>query len=143
MTTEWEEIALPALRQIHAWEGDEHAYEYDTHDLAETLAVEDANKVGRQLESLEEAGLILTGSAKTSGNLHNYISLRVTAKGRRVLGEWPGDPMTELLAAIEHAIEQHHGGPDEKRLKKFRRFIGKMTPEAVSAVARGLLVAAL
>ena len=23
MTTEWDDIALPALKQIHAWEGDE------------------------------------------------------------------------------------------------------------------------
>lgn len=143
MTTEWEEIALPALRQIHAWESGEHALEHDTHDLAGALGIEDASKVGRQLESLEEAGLISKGDAKTSGNLHNYVSLRVTAKGRRVLGEWPGDPMAELLTAIEHAIEQHLGGPEEKRLKKLRRFVGKMTPEAVRAVAQSLIVAAL
>ena len=143
MTTEWDDIALPVLKQIHAWEGDESAFEYDTHDVAEALGMEDVNRVGRQLESLKEAGLITMGDARASGNQHNYISLRVTAEGRRILGEWPSDPATALLEALEHAIEQHLGGPDEKRLKKLRRLLRKMSPEAIRAVAQGLLIAAL
>ena len=53
MTTEWDDIAVPALKQTHAREGDERAFEHDTHDLAETLGIGDANQVGRQLESLK------------------------------------------------------------------------------------------
>ena len=143
MTTEWDEIALPALKQIHAWEDDENAFEYDTSDVARALGIDDVNRVGRQLEALEEAGLIRMGNAISSGNPHNYISLRITANGRRVIGEWPSDPTAALLKAIENAIELHLGGPDEQRLKKLRRLIGKMAPEAVRAVAQGLLVAAV
>lgn len=143
MTTEWDGIALPALKQIHAWEDDERAFEYDTHDVAKALGIDDVNRVGRQLEALDEAGLITMGNAISSGNPHNYVSLRVTAEGRRTIGEWPSDPATALLKAIENAIEQHLGGPDEKRLKKLRRLAGKMTPEAARAIAQGLLVAAL
>ncbi|WP_420443142.1 hypothetical protein [Candidatus Poriferisodalis sp.] len=143
MTTEWDEIALPALRQIHAWEDEENAFEYDTNDVAKALGIEDVNGVGRQLEALEEAGLITKGNAISSGNPHNYFSLRVTAEGRRVVGEWPSDPATALLKAIEHAIEHHLGGPDEKRLKKLRRLLRKMSPEALRAIAQSLLIAAL
>ena len=111
--------------------------------MAEALGIDDVNRVGRQLESLKEAGRITMGDARASGNSHNYINLKVTAEGRRILGEWPSDPATALLEALEHAIEQHLGGPDEKRLKKLRRLLRKMSPEAIRAVAQGLLIAAL
>ena len=143
MTSEWDEIALPALKQIHAWEGDEGAFEYDTHDVAEALGVGDANQVGRQLESLKEAGLITMGDARASGNPHNYISLRVTAEGRRVVGEWPSDPVAALLKAVDQAIEQHLGGPDEKRLKKLRRIVSKFTPEVARIIVQGAALAAI
>ena len=134
MTTEWEEIAQPALRQIHAWESEQDSDGYDTHDLAQALDIEDANQVGRQLESLRDAGYITMGDARASGDRHNYVSLCITASGRRELGEWPSEPVTALLNAIEHAIEQHLGGPEEKRLKKLRRVLREISPDVVRAL---------
>lgn len=143
MTTEWDDTAVPALKQIHVWEDDERAFEYDTHDLAEALGIEDANQVGRQLESMKEAGYITMGDARASGNRHNYVNLRVTAEGRRVLDEWPSDPATALLEAVEQAIERQLGGPEEKRLKRLQRLLRKISPEVLRAVVQGAAQAAL
>ena len=37
MTTEWEEIAQPALRHIHAWESEQGSDGHDARDLAQAL----------------------------------------------------------------------------------------------------------
>lgn len=143
MTTEWEDIALPALRQIHAWEDDEDALNYSTRSLAHALGIDNVDRVGRQLEALEQVGYIEMVDARAGGGNHyQYIGLKVTAVGRRVLGEWPNDAMTALLNAVENTISQHLGRNDEKRLKKLRRLLHKMSPEVVRALVRSAAEAA-
>lgn len=140
MTTEWDDIALPALKQIHAWENDEDALNYSTHSVTEALGMDDVDRVGRQLEALQQEGLIeMTEARAGGGNYYQFIGLRVTAVGRRVLGEWPNDPTTALLNAVEHAIRQHLGEPDEKRLKKLRRVLRKISPEVTRTVLQATL----
>ena len=144
MTTEWEDVALPALRQIHACENDEDALNYSTRSVAEALGIDDVDRVGRQLEALEQAGLIeMTDARAGGGNYYQFIGLRVTVAGRRMLGEWPRDPTTALLNAVEHAIQQHLGGADEKRLKKLQRLLRKMSPEVLRAIIQGAAQTAL
>ncbi len=144
MTTEWSDIALPALRQIHAWENDEDALNYSTRSLAEALGIEDADRVGRQLEALQQEGLIELVEARAGGgNYYQFIGLQVTAAGRRMLGEWPNDPATALLNAVEHAIRERLGGTDERRLKKLLRLLRKMSPEVPRALVHGAAGATL
>lgn len=144
MTTEWEDISLPALRQIHAWENDDEALDYSTSSLAHALGIDNVDRVGRQLEALQQANLIEMIDARTGGgNHHQYIGLKITVAGRRMLGEWPNDATTALLNAVEHAIRQHLGGSDERRLKKLQRLVRKMSPEVVRAIVQGAAQAAL
>ena len=142
MTSEWADIALPALRQIHAWENEEDAFDHDTQDVAKALGIEDVDRVGRQLEALAEAELITIGDARASRSLHNYINLRLAVGGRRALGEWPSDSATAFLDAVQQAIEHHLGGTDEKRLKKLLRLLRKMSPELLRTLVHGAALAA-
>ena len=87
MRTDWEEIDLPALRQIRSWEGEDDWFTYDTRDVANALGIDDVDRVGRQLEALQEKGLITMGNGKTSGNVHNYLTLRLTTAGRKHAGD--------------------------------------------------------
>ena len=145
MLDTWNDIAMPILRTLQELEGEEdgNAWGTDIDVLTERLGI-DANQLGQQLESLEDAGYIsIRDNAQTFGNPNAHYGIKLRSEGRRELGEWPADPMAALAAALARALEEASdtaATPDEQsRLSSLAREIREAGPGiAVTLLLEGV-----
>ena len=142
MQDTWNNIALPILRTLQELEGEEEGNAWGTNIevLTERLGI-DANQIGQQLESLEDACHIsIKDNAQTFSNPNKHYGIKLLSEGRRELGEWPADPMAALAVALARALEEvsaKSGSPEEQsRLKA----LAKQLREAGPGIAVTLLL---
>ena len=142
MQDSWNDVAMPILRTLQKLEGEEEGNAWGTEIdvLTERLGI-DANQIGQQLESLEDAGYIsIKDNAQMFGNPNQHYGIKLRSEGRRELGEWPADPMAALAVALARALEEasaKSSSPDEQsRLME----LAKQLREAGPGIAVTLLL---
>ena len=142
MQDTWNNIALPILRTLQELEGEEDGNAWGTgiEVLTERLGI-DANQIGQQLESLEDARHIsIKDNPQTFGNPNEHYGIKLLSEGRRELGEWPADPMAALAVALARALEEasaKSGSPEEQSQL---RALAKQLREAGPGIAVTLLL---
>ena len=108
MRNTWDDIAMPILRTLQEMETEEGGSGIGPYiqQMAKRLGM-DENEIGPQLDSLEYDGYISVASnTPTMGHAHRHFGIRLLPNGRRVLGEWPADPVAALASALARALEE-------------------------------------
>ena len=142
MQDTWNDIAMPILRTLQELEGEEEGNAWGTEIdvLTERLGI-DANQIGQQLESLEDARYIsIKDNAQTFGNPNGYYGIKLLSEGRRELGEWPADPMAALAIALARALEEASAKSDSPDEQSRLRALAKQLREAGPGIAVTLLL---
>ena len=144
MRNTWDDIAMPILRTLQEMETEEGGSGIGPYiqQMAKRLGM-DENEIGPQLDSLEYDGYISVASnTPTMGHAHRHFGIRLLPNGRRVLGEWPADPVAALASALARALEEagaESGSAEERsRLKA----LAEKVRDAGPAIGLALVVEA-
>ena len=144
MRNTWDDIAMPILRTLQEMETEEGGSGIGPYiqQMAKRLRM-DENEIGPQLDSLEYDGYISVASnTPTMGHAHRHFGIRLLPNGRRVLGEWPADPVAALASALARALEEagaESGSAEERsRLKA----LAEKVRDAGPAIGLALVVEA-
>ena len=135
---------MPILRTLQEMETEEGGSGIGPYiqQMAKRLGM-DENEIGPQLDSLEYDGYISVASnTPTMGHAHRHFGIRLLPNGRRVLGEWPADPVAALASALARALEEagaESGSAEERsRLKA----LAEKVRDAGPAIGLALVVEA-
>ena len=145
MRDTWNDIALPILRALQELESEEEGNAWGTNIdvLTERLGI-DANQIGQQLESLEDAGYVsIKDNAQTFGIPNAHYGIKLRSEGRRELGEWPADPMAALTAALARALEEASAASASDEDQSHLKALAVRVREAGTALGTALAVEAL
>ena len=98
----WEAQELPILGAVRAGEVAGELLDSEGAGVAAGL---DGTAAGWAVQALVEAGF-LTGaySDNLSAAYEGFYNLRLTADGRRAVGQWPADPAARFLAELDRRI---------------------------------------
>lgn len=132
VTDLWTETDLPLLVEIAEHDA-EHGPIKSQEDLAK-LTGEDEQRVRQSLGRLHDGGMIAAISTPMMGASY-FNKIRVTAEGRRAVGQWPSrDAAAALLEAIEARITQASDPQERSRWERVRDDLKALGISAVAAV---------
>jgi hypothetical protein len=129
----WESQDQPILEAVRAAEIAGERLDSLTAGAAGGL---EGDAAGWAVQDLVE-GDYLTGTDAHSGAdaFDFYIGLRLTERGRRAVGQWPGDPVTFFMAELDRRIAEMPEGDERTRAQRARSHLGD--------IAKGVLSSAL
>jgi hypothetical protein len=91
---------------------------------------------GWAVQDLVEGGFLIGARADSGAEaFDSYIGLRLTERGRRAVGQWPGDPVTFFMAQLDRRIAEMLEGDERTRTQRARSHLGD--------IAKGVLASAL
>jgi hypothetical protein len=129
----WETQEQPILEAVRAGEVSGDLLDSTSAGAAVGL---DPIASGWAVQALVEGGY-LTGAEAPVGSetFMGYMGLRLTAEGRRQVGQWPSDPAQAFLAALDRRIAAEPDDEKRSHLQRARTFLGSLATDVLAEIA--------
>jgi hypothetical protein len=133
----WDELELPVLRWVLTdGSGGTRELRLSTSEPFEPLPELTQAQVDEALTRLEHHGLVVARPARVeTSDYAEWLGLRVSADGLRVLGEWPPADSASLQQALVAVLRQFADGLPEEEAAPVRRTAGGIARFAHGVVA--------
>lgn len=133
--TQWDAIAKPILDLVALLEPDNHAIRSD--HLATRLGLEHGDVV-RQLRSLIYDQFIDGDVVEEMGSRLAVVhDIELLPRGRRAVGEWPGEPGEEFIKRLDRLIAAEDDPDDREKLTGLRKAAKLVSTAVLSGVVEG------
>ena len=108
-------------------------------DVVERVQL-DKGEVNDALRGLIEGGYVLGRDGGTMAERFDWWDLRLTAKGRQAIQQWPvDDPAAALIQLLEERLSQSDDPTEATKLQKVLDALREVGTGVVSSVLRDLL----